>query len=602
MNEDKPADPNSVSYANTTGYSNDSGDQALMMAMNQLNTLATSTGGMIPNAYVDPGLVGSMNASNVFTLANSVKEESSPSLKRKRDDLSINTERVDDLDPDFDEEEEKPARKKKTTTPRVKKKPAKKATTPTATTTPKPTRKKITTKFKYTGSIVQPDTVTAVIYNQNHSDYLDTLAVVGGHYVTIYKTVEVSKAHPAGLRLMKTFYDENEEMTTAAWGVDQNGDPIIAVGTKSGNIKAWNFSWRSVKKDRFRMMKLSGHGGPVNEICFHPIKRELLVSGSDDHSIRLWDLTLGRTVAVFADTFPVLSVDFHITGSSLVSSSASGIKIWATDDDSRALEYLNYLRSKQRAEYRSKRKNTGKGKAIIKDEASTPGGRRGSRRISNVARTDFYYFYSSDDEMQQSVPKVEPDITSIQTITTIVEPSFSTNKVHGGIVDCVRYYGDLILSRAPKKDAEPGNRIVLWAPNSVIYSNENIEVDREKEVSEHDREFTTVHVFLTSQETDLADVKMTLDASMTQLAVPIENGKVDVFDLQKLEEERVETVTPRKRSRAANAQASIKRVSEPVQSLEDKDVTGNVRTVSLSYDQKSIVYGGDDKTIWKYDR
>jgi WD40 repeat protein len=529
--------------------------------------------------------------------------------------LTINTEGDEDED---DEDDEKPQKKKKTTTPRVNKKkqtPSKKQAAPAAVTPKSQSRKKVTSKFKYTGSVVHPDAISAVVYNHSHADYTDTLAVIGKHYVTIYKAVEVGKNHPSGLRLMKTFFDEDDEFTTGAWGVDLNGDPIIAVGCKSGVIKTWNFSWRSVKKDRFRMMRLPGHGGAVNEICFHPVKRELLISGSDDNSIRLWDLTLGRTVAIFSDRFPVLSVDFNVTGTSFVSSSADGIKIWATDDNSRALEYLNFLRNKQRAEYRAKRKTSGKGKTPIKDEASTPGSRRSVRRPSNVSRTDFYYFYSSDEESGSLPSQQQPDFNNVpvQSVSTIVEPTFATTKVHSGTVDCVRYYGDLILSRAAKQDAEPGNRVVLWAPNSLIYSNENVAVVREK--AETDKEFTTVHVFTLSKEGAEKEVKMSLDSTMTQLAgtfifnktnfiVPVADGTLDVFDLQQLEEEKHDTVTPRKRGRSSApvVEKIPKRVSKQFQTLEEKDITGLVSSVSFSYDQKSLVYGGENNTLWKFDR
>ncbi|KAL0486482.1 hypothetical protein AKO1_012049 [Acrasis kona] len=645
MNPEEPnqqettPDPNQQFVApqiNAKTTEGDVNNEALREVFHELNNLSSSN-------VVAPQYVGEPYQYNNVSTIGKAKEENN--LKRKRIDLNISTEQGEEEEPEapsFNEEEEKPSQKKKrgststATTPKAKKKvqtPKKAAVV--APVTPKFNKKKVSAKFKYQGSISHPDAIKSIQFNQSHTDYLDSLLVIGGKYVTVHKLVESTKGAPVGLKLMKTFEDGADELTTGAWSVDTNGDPIIAVAGKSGVIKVWNFSLKAIKRDRFRMMRLPGHGGAVNEICFHPTKREFLASCSEDHSIRLWDLTLGRTIAIFADKSPVLSIDFHMSGTFLASSSQDGVKIWSVENpnDTRAMEYVNYLRNKQRSEYRSRRKNSGKTKATKEEPANS---RKNKRPNANMNKTDFYYFYSSDEDSQQSTSSsqqqqqqqqqqpfsqmiVTPDgrITYQQpqvvqqendenhhvVVPTIIEPFFSSSKIHSGAVSSIKYFGDLILSRAsPTNTGEPTGRVVLWAPNSVVYSNENTH-GQEKEQSFED-DFTTVYVFMTGQDgTCCHDTKMALDSYATQLAVPMGNGSVELFDLQKVEEEKLEMTTPKKRPRnsAGQAQTVVKRISEAIHVLQTEEA-GTIRSVSFSFDQKFLVCGGDDKNIYKYDR
>ncbi|KAF2180561.1 WD40 repeat-like protein [Zopfia rhizophila CBS 207.26] len=56
------------------------------------------------------------------------------------------------------------------------------------------------------------------------------------------------------------------------------------------------------------------------------------------------------------------------------------------------------------------------------------------------------------------IPKLPDQNTGTDKPTLIHYPHFSSTEIHTDFVDCVRFYGDLILSRASKE-----NKILLWA-------------------------------------------------------------------------------------------------------------------------------------------
>lgn len=67
-----------------------------------------------------------------------------------------------------------------------------------------------------------------------------------------------------------------------------------------------------------RLQTLQGHGAAVNQVVWHPIDDRLLLSASKDESIRLWNVSNGAVIAVFAGDQghrdEVLAADFHSLG------------------------------------------------------------------------------------------------------------------------------------------------------------------------------------------------------------------------------------------------------------------------------------------------
>lgn len=81
---------------------------------------------------------------------------------------------------------------------------------------------------------------------------------------------------------------------------------------------------------------LRGHGGAVNDLQAHPVDPSLLLSASQDESVRLWNLATGQLVAMFAGQAghrdDVLSVSVHPAGRCFASAGMdNSVKVWALD-------------------------------------------------------------------------------------------------------------------------------------------------------------------------------------------------------------------------------------------------------------------------------
>ena len=91
---------------------------------------------------------------------------------------------------------------------------------------------------------------------------------------------KLSIADPSDFLCSVAFSPCNQDVTAA---------PVLAAGCADSNIYMWNASTsKSSSKPDY---KLTGHGKWVNCIAYTDNGRELLVSGSDDRSIRLWDMS-----------------------------------------------------------------------------------------------------------------------------------------------------------------------------------------------------------------------------------------------------------------------------------------------------------------------
>ncbi|GBC16285.1 WD40 repeat-like protein [Rhizophagus irregularis] len=264
----------------------------------------------------------------------------------------------------------------------------------------------------------------------NNYDTVNTaFAVVGGRYVLVAR---LDSEKSVALNVTQKYFDENEkeDLYCCAWTIDPIfGAPLLAVAGFTAVIKIINTSVGSVTKT------LQGHGGEIHEMKVHPRDPSLLFSVSKDLSIRLWNLRTMQAVANFAGEGghreAPLSIDMHLSGDFFASSGMDHtIKIWSLC--------------------------TPIMKNAINSSPSTTNSRLSSASTSSTS-SRASSCCSSNSALLKAV--------------TVHYPIFSTAGVHGNFVDCIRWYGDLLLTRCAN-DA----KILLWKPDVKLEPSDNSNV------------------------------------------------------------------------------------------------------------------------------
>ncbi|MBD2629466.1 P-loop NTPase fold protein [Trichormus variabilis] len=109
-----------------------------------------------------------------------------------------------------------------------------------------------------------------------------------------------------------------------AVAISPHGRRRIAVGLEDGTIEIWDVltgkNWSSCK----------GHTSVVNSVAFSP-DSSMVVSGSDDNTVRLWDAKIGEAIGqpLSGHTYHVSSVAFSPDGSMVVSGSFDKtLRLW----------------------------------------------------------------------------------------------------------------------------------------------------------------------------------------------------------------------------------------------------------------------------------
>ena len=112
-------------------------------------------------------------------------------------------------------------------------------------------------------------------------------------------------------------------ISTLAWSPDSRA---IASGSDDKSIRLWD-----VATGKSYPHPLRGHHNYVSTIAFSP-KGNMLVSGSYDEAVFLWDIRTGRIMrSLPAHSDPVGGVDFIRDGTLIVSCAGDGlIRIWDT--------------------------------------------------------------------------------------------------------------------------------------------------------------------------------------------------------------------------------------------------------------------------------
>lgn len=236
------------------------------------------------------------------------------------------------------------------------------------------------------------------------------LALVGNREVVICRP---STIKTEGLVFINVFRDletipkdwtvhSSSILNSCAWNYVEQSHPLISVAGPSGLIKVLNALTGEL------VTTLVGHGAEVNDLAPHPLYPWILASASGDHSIRIWDLRRKIELDENACSIicghghghkePVLTCAWHSSGRYLISGGQDHmVCIWTIPD--------------------------------LAPESA---------------------FFGCREEPAHA------QRSSAET-TVIHYPHFATSAVHSNYVDCVSFYGDMIVSKAAAE-----NKIVLW--------------------------------------------------------------------------------------------------------------------------------------------
>eukprot|EP00316_Scyphosphaera_apsteinii_P012007 CAMPEP_0119307898 /NCGR_PEP_ID=MMETSP1333-20130426/8266_1 /TAXON_ID=418940 /ORGANISM="Scyphosphaera apsteinii, Strain RCC1455" /LENGTH=414 /DNA_ID=CAMNT_0007311545 /DNA_START=5 /DNA_END=1250 /DNA_ORIENTATION=+ len=213
--------------------------------------------------------------------------------------------------------------------------------------------------------------------------------------------------------------DESERFYTLDWGIYAAGSctALLAIAGELRHIKVLDCHHGHV------LSVLQGHGSAIHEVRFHPVQRQLLLSASQDESVRLWDFLARDCIAIFAGDQghldAVLSLDVRADGKLFASCGVDGtIKVWDLESDLL--------------------------KARVEAVAIDP-----CNEISP----------SSQPAPPEHAPLPLFEQFPLCTVDHIhVEQKVDETKRLRFYVDCVRWVGPMILSRAADE------RAVLWQP------------------------------------------------------------------------------------------------------------------------------------------
>ena len=123
-------------------------------------------------------------------------------------------------------------------------------------------------------------------------------------------------------------------------GVVVNADGTVIITAGADNfLRSWTAPTPE-KKEFTAVKQFAGHGGPVNAVELVTTPPNQVISGSDDGTVKVWDINGGNAVRNLAHGAPVTSVAIRPDGAVAVSGSANNtIKLWTLNNNAMKVEF-----------------------------------------------------------------------------------------------------------------------------------------------------------------------------------------------------------------------------------------------------------------------
>lgn len=362
----------------------------------------------------------------------------------------------------------------------------------------------------------------------------DVFATCGDKTLTVYECHSDGSFHAC-----ISYSDPDEVFYSCDWSYcSTTGNPWLIAAGKKGLIRVIDTMVGQA------VQTFISHGGAINDLKINQNNAHMLLTASKDSSIRLWNLTTFTLVAIFAGIEghrdEVVSVSFHQSLPYFVSSGIDyAIKIWKLNTE-QMIEAWNR---------------------------------------SNVYISKFKH--------------------GCQFRTEHVHvPFFSTRDIHHNYVDCVEWFGDLIISRSCEEE------IIIWKPCKNVQNqsidllaenipqndlclNEDIDVMPLNVEPNSTRKNFKIIGRIPVEKSDVWYIRFAMDRMRDLLAIGNTEGAILLVDLK---------------SMATNCElfkeVHIERMKiPPHQSVSSK----YVRQIGFNYNGTSLVAVTDGSHVIKYD-
>ena len=434
------------------------------------------------------------------------------------------------------------------------------------------------------------------------ADHARLFATVGANRASVYRLED-----DGGVTLLRAFADDNadEQYYACAWCEASSGELLLAVAGQTGVVRVLDVSAEAKKNAGttataplvFR--DLRGHGGSVNDVRAHPCAPHLLLSASKDLSCRLWNVDNGVCVFIFSGALghrnDVLSVDVKPTPlfSSLsfedenakrdknaASPSDDGdfvfvsgamdnmVKVWSTRGYSRLLELSERWPEQQKKETDGSYAKSAKvGATKQRAERRDPKDAIPTRRsFGGDAEADFFFAALANGTLDTSTPFPTKHVQ---------HPLFSSLEVHDNYVDCVRWFGDLILSKSVEQKTK------MWAFDR-----------RRAEKGEVGSAFRVVREFA-AKHADIWFLRFAVDVGAGCVACGNRVGDVFVWNAN--------AAAGYVRGGGGGGRGGAPTPPALVAALSDKHCTKAVRQTAIARGGRTVLAACDGGTVWRWD-